>query len=407
VAEIWNALKELERLGVVVDRVEKPADEMQLQDILKEAASRGHKVLPVGGGTSLGVARLPEKIDVVLNMTGMSEVTIFDGRNLNMTVQAGITIDSVNDYLAKQGKGFLLPLDPPLSNRATIGGAYASNLNGPLRLGYGTFRDLALGASAVDAKGRAVQIGGVTVKNVSGYDLTKFFIGSAGSLCIMTKISFRIYPLPEAACVCETVLDGVQAVQRFLDDLRSSVLVPSGVLATDEKGGYRVIAAFEGHPKAVKRQEADFAQMGEKYGGTGKSRQSRKAMSKRLREAIDPEGVHTLSFKVSVPPVQGPAMLDAVCRAADRSGLQAKAALLAHNGILYIHAAEPDPATCRQVIEEIRETAGRHGGHAVLLRASRGVLEGWGPTIAPVLLRSVLSPIKDKLDPGGLLPPLA
>ena len=111
-----------------------------------------------------------------------------------MTVLAGTTLNGINEFLAGQGNGFFLPLDPPFSERATIGGVYASNGSGPSRLRYGAVRDQVLGVRGIDAQGGEVGFGGKTVKNVSGYDLTKFLIGSAGSLCLITAAIMRVYP---------------------------------------------------------------------------------------------------------------------------------------------------------------------------------------------------------------------
>lgn len=404
------ALKELERTGVVAQNVESPTVDSQLQQILDRASRERLTVLPLGGGTALGVATLPEKVDIALDMTGLSSVLELDSKNLTMTVQSGITVDAINERLASEERGFFLPLDPPLSHRATIGGVYCSNLSGPSRLLYGTLRDQAVGVRAVDAAGRPLNFGGVTVKNVSGYDLTKFFMGSAGSLCIITSIPFRIYPLPVASSLCEVTMESERELQDLLSALRASVLIPTGVLVTDgvSDTGFRILVAFEGHPEAVERQNRDFLELSSTHGGQGEARMGREAMIQSLRAAIDPEesDANTLTLKVSAPIVQGPPGYSAIRSASNEVGLAVKIALLAGNGVLYVYVTGGGDEALLSLVNKVKEIARRLGGHVVPIKARREILSLWGPKVDRTLQRHVLKPIKDKLDPKGVLLPL-
>lgn len=404
------ALKELERTGVVAQNVESPTAESQLQQILDRASRERLTVLPLGGGTAMGVATLPEKVDIALDMTGLARVLELDSKNLTMTVQSGITVDAINERLASEERGFFLPLDPPLSHRATIGGVYCSNLSGPSRLLYGTLRDQALGVSAVDAGGRLLNLGGVTVKNVSGYDLTKFFMGSAGSLCIITRVSFRIYPLPEASSLCEVTMESERELQDLLSALRASVLIPTGLVVTDGVSDttFRVLAGFEGNPEAVERQNRDLLKLGSTYGGQGEARMGREAMIQSLRAAVDPEDsdANTLTLKVSAPIVQGPPAYSAIRSASEEFGLAAKIALLAGNGVHYVYVTGGGDEALLSLLNRVKEIARRLGGHVVPVKGRRQILSLWGPKVDVTLQRHVLKPIKDKLDPKGVLLPL-
>jgi FAD/FMN-containing dehydrogenase len=231
------AVRELQSLGVEVKRVEKPLEEKEARQLLARAFQDKQTLFPCGGGTSLSSGVLPEKVDLALDTTGMNKILAFDSQNLNLEVLAGMTLDQINEFLAGQEKGFYLPLDPPFSHRATIGGAYAANSSGPLRHRYGTIRDQVLGVRGVDSRGQAVGFGGKTVKNVSGYDLTKFLIGSAGSLCLVTSLSLRVYPMPEASSLCDLVFGTLEELEKFLAAFRSSVLVPSAAVVTEIAGG--------------------------------------------------------------------------------------------------------------------------------------------------------------------------
>lgn len=402
---------ELRRLGVEVRGVESPKDEAGVLRVVSKAAKEGLKVFPVGGGTSLGVAMLPHAVDIALDMTGLDSIRSIDSGNLNLSVQAGKLVDAINQELALVEKGFFLPLDPPGADRATVGGAYAANVSGPLRLLYGSLRDLALGVRAIDARGKEVSFGGVTVKNVSGYDMTKFLIGSAGSLCVVTGISLRMLPIPQAACLYDIGFDGAQAAEGFLAELRASVLVPSAVVMTgpvEGEAGVRVLTAFEGHPKAVERQGRDLIRMAGAHGGMGEARLGREAMRLALRDAVGPEGMteSALTLKASVPMVLGPGAYVALASSARGAGLKGKIALLANNGILYLNLEADSEEALEGYCTEARETVLRWAGYLLPVRGPRGILSAWGPRVEPALGKKVLSPIKERLDPKGVFLPL-
>jgi glycolate oxidase FAD binding subunit len=402
-----SGLGELERLGIQVGWAERPKDEAGVLRVVSRAAREGLTVFPVGGGTSLGVAMLPEAVDIALDMTGLDRIMSVDSGNLNLSLQAGKPIDAVNQELASVGRGFFLPLDPPVADRATVGGAYAANVSGPVRLLYGSLRDLALGVRAIDARGKELSFGGVTVKNVSGYDMTKFLIGSAGSLCVVTGISLRMFPVPQASSLCRVEFEGVQAAERFLAGLRASVLVPSAVVMTgplDGEAGVRVLTAFEGHPKAVERQDRDLLHMAEACGGRGGAGWGREPMLLGLKEAVDPIGVDGsgLTLKGSVPMVHGPAACTSLIASARRAGLKGKVALLANNGILYLHTEADGDGSSGIFCQEAKEIMLRLGGHSIPLRGPKEILSSWGPRIDPALTRLVLRPIKERLDPKGV-----
>jgi glycolate oxidase FAD binding subunit len=289
---------------------------------------------------------------------------------------------------------------------------YASNGSGPCRLLYGTLRDQALGVQGVNAQGQPVAFGGITVKNVSGYDLTKFLIGSAGTLCVVTSISIRILPLPDASSVCEVAFEKGKGLDDFLVALRASVLVPSGVVITaaaGSQGARRAVVAFEGNGAAVERQNRDLLKMGEGQGGKGESRTGRDAMAQALGQAVDPNGFGTeaLALKMGVPIMQGTAAFSAVEELSVRGSVRAKMALLAGNGILFVYATEASQEVLTQFSKGVRDVAAKLGGHVIPMRGPRAVLAAWGSRLDPGLEKQVLKPIKQLLDPKGILLPLA
>ena len=405
--ETSPGIRELESLGVNVKGIEKPTKEKEAQQVLAKAYQEKLTVFPCGGGTALGSGVLPEKVDIALDTTGMDRVLAFDGNNLNIAVLGGMTLDAINQFLAGQGKGFFLPLDPPLSHRATIGGVYAANGSGPLRLRYGVVRDQALGVRGANARGEEIGFGGKTVKNVSGYDLTKFLVGSGGSLCLITSISFRVYPLPDASSLCDIGFGTVEELEKFLAALRASVLVPSAVVAEPAGGRFRVLTAFEGHPQAVERQNKDLLALAGKFGGTGAARTGRNAMVEGLRGAVNPDGATQggLALKIAVPIAAGARALAAAMKLCEENNVAVKAALYAGNGVVVLYAAAQGEAAAR-LIAGAKALGQSAGGYTAPLRAHRTVLSSWGARVDPALHRLVLQPIKEKLDPSGVFPPI-
>ncbi len=392
-----KGVEALKSLGVKVRNIEQPAKESEAKDTLIKAFREKLSVMPVGGGTTLAAGVLPEHVDMVLDTTGMNGVVAFDAANLNITVQSGMTINAINDYIGSHGRGFRLPLDPPFSDRATIGGVFAANGSGPSRLRFGTVRDQVLGVRGIDAGGAEVKFGGKVVKNVSGYDMTKFLIGSAGSLCLITALTLRVYPMPGAACACEATFGKLDQLEKFLAALKASALLPSGIVVEQANGAYRVTAGFEEHPMAVERESKEFLSITRSAGGDGASRAGREAMQEAFRNAIEPdkEGV---AFKITVPISNGPKILEA----AKKLLPQAKVVLYAGNGVICIYTAQADAV----LIKQLRGLIDGIDGYLVPLRLSQTLLSKWGSRVDATLGQYVLQPIKKQLDPSGIFPPV-
>jgi glycolate oxidase FAD binding subunit len=416
--KIATGAEELASLGVQAKTTVRPTKEKEAQEILAQAFQDKCTVLPCGGGTALGAGVLPETVDIALDMTGMNRVLAFDSQNLNLAVLGGITVDAVNQILAGEGKGFFLPFDPPLSHRATIGGVYAANSSGPSRLRYGTVRDQALGVRGADAMGREIGFGGKTVKNVSGYDLTKFFVGSAGSLGLITSISFRVYPLAEAASLCDIIFDSAEGLEKFSAALRASILVPSAVAVTEISpipGGpgangprYRVLTAFEGHGQAVDRQNRDLLKLGKDFGGNGDARTGRDTMIRSLRTAVDPDWTagNFFTVKISIPISRGVRTLVALQKFSKEKRAEAKTVLFAGNGVILIHASGLNQADLPGFIAGLKEIGKSADGFMAPLNGHRNIISAWGPRVESPIHRSILQPLKEKLDPVGIFPPI-
>src|ERR1700722_17745144 len=170
-----------------------PQTQDDLQNFLAENF-RGPKrpLAPLGGRTALGFGGRLSQPAVGLDLTHLDRVVDFPARDMTVTVEAGIRIDRLAQVLKSEGQR--LPIDVAQPDRATLGGAIATNANGPRRFGFGTFRDYVIGLTAMTADGRVFHSGGRVVKNVAGYDLCKLLVGSLGTLAVITQVTLKLKP---------------------------------------------------------------------------------------------------------------------------------------------------------------------------------------------------------------------
>lgn len=163
------------------------------------------RVRGVGGGSKLPRRNLPTET-VLLNMERMKGIVEYDPFEFTITVQAGTSVQTVQETLAAQGQ--FLPFDPPLrEGKSTIGGLVAAGLSGPSRLRYGSIRDFILGVRFVDGLGKLVTGGGKVVKNAAGFDLPKLMVGSWGQLGVLVEITFKVFPRLPTYQTCRIACD--------------------------------------------------------------------------------------------------------------------------------------------------------------------------------------------------------
>jgi glycolate oxidase FAD binding subunit len=184
--------------GVRPALVALPADATEIAEVLCLADAHQATVFPRGGGSHLGLGHTPTQVDLVLSVQRLQQQLAYEPGDMTTTVQAGMPLLQVQQALASGGQ--FLALDPPVTADTTVGGVVATNASGPRRLLYGTARDLLLGLSVVSIDGIQTKAGGRVVKNVTGYDLNKLYIGSLGTLAVIVELTFKVHPLPPGEC---------------------------------------------------------------------------------------------------------------------------------------------------------------------------------------------------------------
>lgn len=175
----------------------RPQDTTQICAIVQLCADQNIALIAQGGNTGLvgGCAVLPDTPSIVLNLNALNRILSLDPLNQTITVQAGVTLAQVHD--AAQAYNLMFPLTLASQDSATIGGNLATNAGGMQVLRYGTMRDLCMGIEVVLANGQTLSALNTLRKNNTGYDLKHLFIGSEGTLGIITAAVLKLYPAPQ------------------------------------------------------------------------------------------------------------------------------------------------------------------------------------------------------------------
>jgi glycolate oxidase FAD binding subunit len=204
-----------------------PADQAELLAAVREAVAERSAIYPLGGGTASGYGLVTKTAGRRPATTGLNRVIDYPARDMTVTVEAGITIAELAGVLAAENQ--MLPVDIAEADTATLGGAIAVNFSGPRRYGYGTLRDYVIGISAIDGHGTPFHAGGRVVKNVAGYDFCKLLTGSLGTLAVISQVTLKVRPRPEAAMFLAVDLATAEQAATLLEGLARSRTTPSAV----------------------------------------------------------------------------------------------------------------------------------------------------------------------------------
>src|SRR5690242_16047712 len=163
----------------------------------------------------------PSRYDLAVDMNRLDHVISYDPGDLTLSVESGITVAKLAAALAEHNQ--FLPLEVPFYDRATIGGTLSSGVDSPLRQLYGTPRDFVLGMEFVTGEGALAKSGGRVVKNVSGYDLHKLFLG------VITRVNFRTFPLPQRMATVLAAFRWASGAFEFNRAIQKALLRPQAV----------------------------------------------------------------------------------------------------------------------------------------------------------------------------------
>jgi glycolate oxidase FAD binding subunit len=395
--------------GIRPSLVAAPATTEQASAVMRAAAALGLAVIPRGAGTKLHWGYPPERADLVIDLTRLDQVVEHAAGDLVATVQAGVRLEHLAGVLAKAGQRLALDCaaPPPPSGAGTagtIGGILATGAAGPLRLRYGTPRDLLIGITVVRADGTIARSGGKVVKNVAGYDLGKLFAGSRGTLGLITQATFRLHPIPAAAAYVTVSCDSAAACARLAS---AALVAPVSPVAaelhlTSLAGPYELAVALEGDPEGVAQRSSMLADlMAVQETGHVAAVASQPPAWWGSAGGAQQEG--TL-VQVAFWPGKLGSVLTGIATAAERAGLDPVLGGSAGSGVLHLSVpCSADPARVAGLVASLR-TALPDRGSAVVQHAPppvRDLVDLFGPVPSLNLMRAV----KQQFDPDRVLSP--
>ena len=399
-----------------------PRTAEELAAVLAAADESGAAVIPWGSGAHIGSGNIPRAYDLALSTAHLNKVLEQEPADLTVTVEPGIALSKLQARLAEHGQ--FLPLDPPGSPEATVGGMLATNGSGPSRHAYGTARDLLLGCRVAHPDGVLSRGGGRVVKNVAGYDMPKLYVGSLGTLGVIVEVTFRVAPLPAAqetlvaafpagAAAAEA---GSAAADLGLSLRALELMDPSftaalldGLDLSFPEGAWGLAAWAAGSESAVRRSMHELEAVCAR--ATTQSRlqgDASESLWGRLRGLMQPEAVE-LATKASVLSSDVPRLMDSLRDLAQGSAIPISSVAHLGVGVVYSRwrlAEAPSGAEGGARIASQADAAARElGGSLVVEQAPPALKEHidiWGSPRADFEL---VRCIKEQFDPRGTLSP--
>ncbi len=397
VANEANALKKFQVDGREPALVVTPQSVAEIAAALRICAEAQAVVIPWGGGTAMAIGNPPHRADVVIELNKFNRLIEHDAANLTVTVQSGAVLSSAQTAL--EGQRQFVPFDPPFADRATFGSIVAANLNGPRRSSYGSVRDLVIGMKVILATGEEIKAGGKVVKNVAGYDLCKLFVGSLGTLGIITEVTLRLAPIPESATTLIATGDLAQA-ERFAVELFRSPLLPAAVFLFSEDSGkrWRVAVRWEGFEETVARRLRDSGALATDTGMNEEILRTAEQSALWRRLCDLPLQTESLVYRVTLPRA---AVFGLLQHARHWPVLETAGDVA--TGTVWI-ACAPKPVSL-ELFSQLTELAQAQRGHAVIFAAPaalKSAINVWGTSPSTI---SLMREIKRQFDPKGLLNP--
>jgi glycolate oxidase FAD binding subunit len=385
-----------------------PSTAEELANVMTQAYSNSWSILPCGSGSKLSWGGVSKNIDLVVSTERLNRIIEHAVGDLTVTVEAGVKFAELQNILSKTNQ--FLPLEPAYPQDATIGGIVATADSGSLRHRYGGVRDMLLGISFVRSDGQIAKAGGRVVKNVAGYDLMKLFIGSYGTLGIITQVTLRVYPIQEATGTL--VLTGkAEAIASTTKTLLASALTPTAVdllstqLVTELGLGQAMglMVRFQSVTQSVEEQSSRLLEVGQKLGlqGTLCTDAEEANLWQSLPEKIWRTSQQpAITCKIGVLPTAAVTTLTQLDTLTSTSGLG-----LIHAGsglgLLRLDPASVTP----QTIIQMRRHCESQGGFLTVLEAPISLkqqLDVWGYTGNAL---NIMRSIKQQFDPKNLLSP--
>jgi len=399
--------------GKTPTHVATPATAADVAELLAMAADQRQAVVPWGGGTQQGLGRPPKRYDTALSLVRLERVVEYAPADMTAQVEAGITLAELQRVLARQGQ--YVALESPFPDRATLGGLLAADgAIGPRRAGYGERRDQVIGIGMAHPDGTLTKAGGSVVKNVTGYDMAKLYVGSLGTLGVITDVTLRLRPFPPSTRTVVARFTGRGPALQAASLVRRPPLQPTALtlLSRDPSGAsdatWTLAAEFAGGGSAVTRQVKEATDHAAKLGGDAGTLEGDDAAAfwVNVRDfGRAPETSQLILRAMALPSRLGD-VLDAMAETTALAGLP-PASVIAHaaNGIVYAYWENPAGTAWSGAIASMRERIGHFRGTVVVEQAHPEFVEVYDPWGAPPESFPIMQAFKREFDPHSVLNP--
>ncbi|WP_338780641.1 glycolate oxidase subunit GlcD [Metabacillus sp. FJAT-52054] len=214
------------------DAVVSPRCAEEVSQVVKLCGHYKVPIVPRGSGTNLCAGTCPTEGGIVLLFKHMNKILEIDEENLTVTVQPGaVTLDIINEV---EARGLFYPPDPSSMKISTIGGNINENSGGLRGLKYGVTRDYVMALEIVLANGDIIRTGGKLAKDVAGYDFTRLFVGSEGTLGILTEATLKLIPMPETKSTMLALYQDLEAAARSVSKIIANKIIPATLEFLDQ-----------------------------------------------------------------------------------------------------------------------------------------------------------------------------
>jgi glycolate oxidase FAD binding subunit len=397
-----------------VSDVLRPAVDWELASVISDAAERGWPLEISGSGSKRGIGR-PMQTAAEVTTRAMRGVTLYEPSELVMSARAGTLVAEIEAELAKHGQMLAFePLDlgalfSGQPGQGTIGAVFATNLSGARRISAGAARDHLLGLKAVTGRGESIKSGGRVMKNVTGYDVGRGLAGSWGTLAVMTEVTFKVLPVPEA--IATLILSGLPdeiGVEVLCSALGTPYEVSGAVHLQQGPAGRLWHSALKSLGTSVTALRIETFASSVAY------------RTEKLKTLLQPYGeIHVLDtpasqafwdemrqlsvltdstvplWRISTEPRSGPKVVAAIAQY-----MPVEAVYDWSGGLVWLLV----PASADAGATDVRRVIALHGGHATLIRAEapvRASIDVFQPLDAAV--ERLTRRLKASFDPAGIL----
>lgn len=391
-----------------------PKTAEELGELLARCDAGGRKLLIVGGDTLRGMGFPPERADVTVETTALADLVAYEPADLTVAAGSGMPVRTLINLLSAHRQ--FVPLDPPHPQQASVGGTLAAGWLGPRRHVYGRPRDYVIGSTVVLADGTIARAGGMVVKNVAGYDMSRLYVGSFGTLGVLVRVNFKTLALPERSRAFLAPLPE-RTRERAFAHLRALPVPPAAVfwidgfhqsIDGDEGDDGRLLVLLEASDALAERATRDLRSA---LGGAGVPQTrvidagAREAFERTVDAYVANLGERSVTYRLYPFPAASEAVAASLRELSRQFELRCETIVDVMNGDVVVRVSDLDMRALGAKIERFDDAL--HDAHprAQVVASDhphRAYLRVWGET--PAAIEKMRS-LKARFDPNRTLNP--